>query len=243
MSSAPILQVSHLTKRFGHLLALNDVNLEIREGELFGIIGPNGAGKSTLFFNIIGLQKPDAGRVLFRGIDITGKPPHKICDLGITCTFQVPHAFASMTVEEVVRVGAYKRYGEREVGRKVDEVIALCELEEYRRQRCCDMGPALLRRVELARALATEPTLLLLDEAGAGLNPTELTGLMTVLRRLNEEKGITLCIVEHVMQMVMGLCRRILVLDYGEVIAEGSPQEISTNPRVIEAYLGKRAVC
>ncbi len=241
--SAPILQVSHLTKRFGSLVALNDVNLEIREGERFSIIGPNGAGKSTLFFNILGLQKPDAGRVLFRGVDITGKPPHKICDLGITCTFQVPHAFASMTVEEAVRVGAYKRHRGRDVDRKVDEVIALCDLEEYRRQRCCDMGLAPLRRVELARALATEPTLLLLDEAGAGLNPTELAGLMTVLRRLNEEQGITLCIVEHVMQMVMGLCQRILVLDYGEVIAEGSPQEISTNPRVIEAYLGKGAVC
>ncbi len=241
--SAPILQVAHLTKRFGNLIALNDVSLEIREGELFSIIGPNGAGKSTLFFNIIGLQKPDAGQILFRGMDITGKPPHKICDLGITCTFQVPRAFASMTIEEAIRVGAYKRYGERDVARKVDEVIALCDLEEHRRQRCCDIGLSLLRRVELARALATEPMLLLLDEAGAGLNPTELTELMTVLRRLNEEQHITLCIVEHVMQMVMGLCQRILVLDYGEVIAEGSPQEISTNPRVIEAYLGKGAVC
>jgi len=241
--AAPILQVSQLTKRFGNLVALNDVSLEIRKGEIFSIIGPNGAGKTTLFFNIIGLQKPDAGRVLFNGTDITGKPPHKICSLGITCTFQVPRAFANMTVEEAVRVGAYRRYQGREMLRKVDEVLQICELEEYRHQRCCDMGLAPLRRVELARALATEPVLLLLDEAGAGLNPTELAGLMDILRRLNEEKHITLCIVEHVMQMVMGLAQRIVVLDYGEVIAEGTPQEISTNPRVIEAYLGKGAVC
>lgn len=239
----PLLQVSQLTKRFGNLVALNNVSLEIREGEILSIIGPNGAGKTTLFFNVIGLQKPDAGRVFFKGADITGKPPHRICDLGITCTFQVPRAFASMTVEEAVRVGAYKRYRGREVLRKVDEVLQICELGEYRHQRCSDMGLALLRRVELARALATEPVLLLLDEAGAGLNPTELAGFMGILRRLNEEKGITLCIVEHVMQMVMGLAQRIVVLDYGEVIAEGTPQEISTNPRVIEAYLGKGVVC
>lgn len=241
--SVPILQVSQLTKRFGNLIALNNVSLEVREGEIFSIIGPNGAGKTTLFFNIIGLQKPDAGRVLFKGTDITGKPPHRICDLGITCTFQVPRAFANMTVEEAIRVGAYKRYRGREVLWKVDEVLQICELEEYRYQRCCDMGLALLRRVELARALATEPVLLLLDESGAGLNPTELAGFMGILRRLNEEKHITLCIVEHVMQMVMALAQRIVVLDYGEVIAEGTPHAISTNPRVIEAYLGKGVVC
>lgn len=241
--SAPILQVLQLTKRFGNLVALNGVSLEIREGEIFSIIGPNGAGKTTLFLNIIGLQKPDSGRVLFRGTDITGKPPHKICAMGMTCTFQVPRAFANMTVEEAVRVGAYRRYQGREVQRKVDEVLQICGLEECRHQRCSDMGLASLRRVELARALATEPTLLLLDEAGAGLNPSELAGLMEILRRLNEEQGITLCIVEHVMQVVMGLARRIVVLDYGEVIAEGTPQEIGTNPRVIEAYLGKGAVC
>ncbi len=241
--SGPILQVSHLTKRFGSLVALNDVSLEIREGEIFSVIGPNGAGKTTLFFNIIGLQKPDEGRVFFRGADITGKPPHTICDLGVTCTFQVPRAFAGMTVEEAVRVGAYKRYRGREVMRKVDEVLQVCGLEECRRQPCSETGLALLRRVELARALATEPALLLLDEAGAGLNPMELAGLMDILRRLNEEKRITLCIVEHVMQMVMGLAQRIVVLDYGEVIAEGTPREISTHPRVIEAYLGKGAVC
>ncbi len=241
--SAPILQVSQLTKRFGNLVALNGVSLEIREGEIFSIIGPNGAGKTTLFFNIIGLQKPDAGRVLFKGTDITGKSPHKICHLGITCTFQVPRAFANMTVEETVRVGAYKRYQGREMSQKVDEVLRICELEEYRHQRCSDMGLAHLRRVELARALATEPVLLLLDESGAGLNPSELTGLMDILHRLNEEMHITLCIVEHVMQMVMSLAQRIVVLDHGEIIAEGSPQEISTHPRVIEAYLGKRVVC
>jgi len=146
-----------------------------------------------------------------------------------------------MTVEEAVRVGAYNRHGEKDVMAKVDEVIAFLDLEDIRKQKCAELGLAPLKRVELARAVATEPTLLLLDEAGAGLNPRETSELMAMLRRLNEAKGITLCVVEHVMQMVMGLCERIIVMDYGEIIAEGSPEEISQNEKVIEAYLGRRA--
>jgi branched-chain amino acid transport system ATP-binding protein len=242
MSSEPILQVSNLIKRFGNLVAVNDVSLQIYAGEVMGLIGPNGAGKTTLFNAITGLYAPDVGRVVFKGVDITVLLPHKICKLGMSRTFQVIQAFSSMTVEEAVRVGAYNRHAEKDVLAKVDQVIAFSDLEGIRKQKCGDLGLAPLRRVELARAVATEPDLLLLDETGAGLNPTELSELMTMLRRLNEEQNITLCVVEHVMKMVMGLCSRIVVLDYGEVIAEGTPDEICTNERVIEAYLGERAV-
>jgi len=242
MSSKPILQVSNLTKRFGNLVAVNNVSLQIDGGEIVGLIGPNGAGKTTFFNTITGLYTPDEGRVFFKGEDITGAPPHKICKLGMSRTFQVTKAFTEMTVEETVRVGAYNRHGEDDVAEKVDEVIAFCGLEEIRHQKCGDLGLAPLRRVELARAMATEPDLLLLDEAGAGLTAAELAELMEILRRLNREQGVTLCVVEHVMQMVMGLCERIFVLDAGELIAEGTPEEISNNPRVIEAYLGERAI-
>lgn len=240
MSSKPILQVFNLTKRFGSLLAVHGVSMQVYEGEVVGLIGPNGAGKTTLFNTITGLYRPDAGRVIFKGVDITNLYPHQICKLGMSRTFQVVQAFTNMTVEQAVRVGAYNRHGEKDVLAKVDEVIALCELEELRDWKCADLGLAPLKRVELARALATEPALLLLDEAGAGLNPTELLGLMAILRRLNQQHHITLCVVEHVMQLVMGLCPRIIVLHYGEVIAEGKPEEISNHPQVIEAYLGER---
>ncbi len=242
MSSEPILQASNLTKSFGNLVAVNNVSLQIYEGEIVGLIGPNGAGKTTFFNAITGLDAPDSGHAVFKGVDIGGLLPHKICQLGVSRTFQVTQAFSSMTVEDAVRVGAYNRRGAKDVMAKVDEVIAFSDLEGIRKQMCGDLGLAPLRKVELARAMATEPDLLLLDEAGAGLNPAELSGLIAMLRRLNEEKNITLCVVEHVMKMVMGLCSRIIVLDYGEVIAEGSPDEICTNDRVIEAYLGKRAV-
>jgi len=240
--SKPILQVSNLTKTFGNLIAVNDVSLQIYEEEILGLIGPNGAGKTTLFNAITGLGKPDTGQVLLKNEDITNLLPHQICKLGMSRTFQVTKAFSNMTVENAVRVGAYNRRGEEEVDAKVDEVISFCDLQEIRRWKCGDLGLASLRRVELARSMATEPDLLLLDEAGAGLNAAELTELMAILRRLNQGMNTTLCVVEHVMPMVMGLCQRIVVLDSGKLIAEGVPSEISNDQRVIEAYLGKRAL-
>jgi len=241
MSPEPIFHTHELTKSFGSLIAVNQVSIEICEGEIVGLIGPNGAGKTTFFNAVTGLYKPDSGQVFFKGADITGLYPHEICDHGACRTFQVVKSFENMTVEDAVRVGAYHRHGEKDVMDKVNEVIAFCHLEEIRDQICRELGVAPLKRVEVARALATEPTLLLLDEAGGGLNPTEIAELMAMLRRLNQDFGITLCVVEHVMQMVMGLCERIVVMDYGEIIAEGTPEEISDNEKVIEAYLGRRA--
>ena len=241
MNTQPMLQVSNLTVQFGSLLANHDVNLELFPGEIVGLIGPNGAGKTTCFNAISGLQKPTAGKVVLKGVDITGWLPHKVCKLGMSRTFQVTRAFAHMTVAEAIRVGAYNRHTEKNVAAHVESVMEFTELSEFRDKKCGDLSLATIRRIELARAMATDPDLLLLDEAGAGLNATELAGLMNILRRLNTEKHVTLCIVEHVMQMVMGICQRIFVLESGTLIATGTPAEIGANQRVIEAYLGKRA--
>lgn len=240
MISVTLLQVTHITKKFGNLIAVNKVSFKLYRGEILGLIGPNGAGKTTLFNVLSGMYVPEEGEISFKGHNITGMRPHKICRLGMSRTFQVTKAFSHMTVEEAVRVGAYNRKSENEVQEKTEETIAFFKLGDIRHWKCEDLGLAQLKRLEIARAVATEPELLLLDEAGAGLNATELSELMELLKTLREEWHITLCVVEHVMQMVMGLCERILVLDYGELIAKGTPDQISQNERVIEAYLGKR---
>ncbi len=236
----PLLKVSDLTVKFSDLVAVNAASLDVNRHEIVGLIGPNGAGKTTLFNAITGIVKPAGGIVTFKGVNITGMQPHKICKLGMSRTFQVIRAFAHMSVEDAVRVGAYNRCTEATVGQKVAQVVAQCGLNEVRQKLCADLGLAQLRRVELARALATEPELLLLDEAGAGLTAGELAGLMGLLRELNQTQKITLVVVEHVMQMVMGVCQRLCVLESGSLIATGTPAEISKNPTVIAAYLGKR---
>ena len=241
MLSEQVLKTSKLTKRFGNLIAVNQVDLEIKKEEIIGLIGPNGAGKTTFFNLITGLETPDEGQVIFKGTNITTMSPHAICKLGISRTFQVAKSFTEMSVEEAIRVGAYNRRGEEKVQNKVDWALEFFELEDIRDYKCSDLGLSSLRKVEVARAAATEPELLLLDEVGAGLTATELLKLMSELKRLNQETKITLCVVEHVMQMVMGLCERIFVLDAGELIAKGIPSEISNNQRVIEAYLGRRS--
>jgi len=241
MLSEQILKTSKLTKRFGNLIAVNQVDLEIKKEEIIGLIGPNGAGKTTFFNLITGLETPDEGQVIFKGTNVTTMSPHTICKLGMSRTFQVAKSFTEMSVEEAIRVGAYNRRGEEEVQNKVDWALEFFELEDIRDNKCSDLGLSSLRKVEVARAAATEPELLLLDEVGAGLTAAELLKLMSELKKLNQETKITLCVVEHVMQMVMGLCERIFVLDAGELIAEGIPSEISNNQRVIEAYLGRRS--
>jgi branched-chain amino acid transport system ATP-binding protein len=242
MSGATLLEVRDLTKCFGSLVALNRVNFTIERGEILGLIGPNGAGKTTLFNTITGIYQPDGGEILFKGVAIAGEQPHRICKMGMSRTFQVTQAFTHMTVADAIRVGAYNRHGEREVADRVEELLAFFELGTIRDWNCGDLGLAPLKRVEVARAAATDPDLLLLDEAGAGLNASELDELMDMLRTLQQKRRTTLCVVEHVMKLVMGLCQRIVVLDYGEIIAAGSPEEVSANERVIEAYLGRRAV-
>ena len=241
MNGEPILQVSELCKSFGNLAALNRVSFHIAPGEILGLIGPNGAGKTTLFNTISGLYHPDGGQVAFKGQSIGGLPPHEICKLGMSRTFQVTQAFEHLSVAEAIRIGAYNRHGEREVEAKVRETVAFFGLEKIQDWKCADLGLAPLKRVEVARAAATDPELLLLDEAGAGLNASELSELMEMLKTLRRERDMTLCVVEHVMPMVMGLCERIIVLDYGEIIAEGTPEMISKNEKVIEAYLGRRS--
>ena len=239
---SPLLTVSNLTVKFGSLIAVNAASLDVNRGEIVGLIGPNGAGKTTLFNAITGLVKPASGRVTFKGVDITGLRPDKVCKQGMSRTFQVTRAFAHMTVEDAVRVGAYNRCSKATVRQKVDQVVAQCGLSELRRRACGDLGLAPLRRVELARALATGTEMLLLDETGAGLTATELTSFMDLLLELDQAQEITLVVVEHVMQMVMGICQRLFVLESGSMIATGSPAEIGKNQAVIEAYLGKRGM-
>jgi len=240
MSNQPILQVINLTKKFGSLVAVNEVGFRVNRGEIVGLIGPNGAGKTTLFNLITGLEQPDSGKIFFKGTEITRMAPYQICQLGMSRTFQIAQTFSSMTVRDAVRVGAYNRCDEKTVIAKVNEIVALCNLDVIRDIKCGDLSLVQLRRVELARAIATGAEMLLLDEAGAGLTAIELAELMALLSRLNLESGLTLCVVEHVMQMVMGLCPHIIVLDSGVLIAEGDPDEIRRNPDVIEAYLGVR---
>ncbi|OGB94212.1 MAG: ABC transporter ATP-binding protein [candidate division NC10 bacterium RBG_16_65_8] len=234
-----LLTVEGVSKSFGGLKAVSDASFTLAEGEMLGLIGPNGAGKTTLFHIISGFLRPDEGRVRYAGEDLTGLRPHVICQRGMVRTFQVTRPFHRLTVLENVLVGALERVAHRRQAVKIaEEVLALTGLAEKAGQ----MGHSLTlpdrKRLELARALATGPRVLLLDEVMAGLNPTE-TGRLIDLVRAVHRGGITILLIEHVMRVVMALSQRILVLNYGELIAEGSPEAIVQNPKVIEAYLGE----
>jgi branched-chain amino acid transport system ATP-binding protein len=232
-----LLTVKHVTKRFGGLVALNDVSFDVKEREIVGIIGPNGAGKTTLFNVITGFYHPDSGRITFDGVDITKHRPDQICALGLTRTFQLVKPFKDLTVFENVLIGGMLRRGKSAAVEKAESIIKDLNLQSVRDVPVKNLPVAERKIVEAARALATEPKMLLLDEVAAGLNPSESTRTLETLKRVKEQ-GVTLCLVEHVMRFIMGISERIVVLDRGLKIAEGSPSEIAANKSVIEAYLG-----
>ena len=237
-----MLTLEHVTKRFGGLTAVGDVSLEVRAGDLLGIIGPNGAGKTTLFNVISGYYRPEAGRILFEGHDITGQAPHTISRLGLTRTFQTVKPFGNLSVADNVMIGALTRLkSTRDARVEAERVIGICGLGPHATARAKALPVALRKRLEVARALATKPRLLLLDEVMAGLNPSELAGIIELVKRLHAE-GVTLIVIEHIMAAMMRLAQRIVMLHHGELLAQGTPAEVSSDRRVIDAYLGEEFV-
>ncbi|RLG50764.1 MAG: ABC transporter ATP-binding protein [Thermoproteota archaeon] len=235
----PLLEVRDVTKRFGGLVAVNSVSFSIDEGEIVGLIGPNGAGKTTLFNVISGFYKPEAGRVLFMGRDITGKPPYTIAKLGIGRTFQIVKPLLNLTVlENVVTAALLKSSSLSEAKERASEVLEFTGLHEKRMLKASALNLVERKRLELSRALAIDPKLLLLDEVAAGLNPREVDSLLELLRQINSA-GKTILMVEHVMRAVMTISQRVIVLHHGSKLAEGTPSEVASDRRVIEAYLGE----
>jgi branched-chain amino acid transport system ATP-binding protein len=236
-----MLEVHTLTKRFGGLTAVDAASLDVAQGSIVGLIGPNGAGKTTLFATIAGFHQPDGGRVTFLGGDITGLKPHRICARGMVRTFQNTQPFAKLTVLENIMVGAYLHTGDRrqsqaratDIGRRVGLADRLGHMAS-------ELTVAGCKRLELARALATAPKLLLLDEVMAGLNPTEIGEIVDIVRAIRAD-GVTILMIEHVMQAVMSLAEEVFVLNDGRIIAQGPPAAIASDRQVVEAYLGRGA--
>ncbi len=236
-----LLEVRNLTKLYGGLAANHEISLDIEEGELVGIIGPNGAGKTTLFNQVSGLVHPDSGTVRLAGQDITGARPDRVCRAGLARTFQVVRVFLQLTVLQNVVVGALLRHGHMaDAERRAWEVLERVGLAERAHMRADELTLAGRKRLELARALATEPRLLLLDEVMSGLTPREAEAAVQLLNDLRQD--ITIVIIEHVMEIIMPLSDRVIVLVEGEKLVEGAPADISTDERVISAYLGEKFV-
>jgi branched-chain amino acid transport system ATP-binding protein len=236
-----LLAVENVTRRFGGIVALADVSLELEQGDIGGLIGPNGAGKTTLFNLITRLYRPNEGRITFDGKDLTRTPPHRIVRLGIARTFQNVVLFQNMTVLENLLVGAHTRmrpFSERRGRKRALEALEYVELGEIGDRLPGGLPFGTLKRVELARALVAQPRLLLLDEPAGGLNHEEVGELGDAIRQLRKDFDLTILLVEHHMNLVMSVCDRVNVLNFGRTIAAGTPAEVRANPEVIEAYLG-----
>ncbi|WP_029733679.1 ABC transporter ATP-binding protein [Deferrisoma camini] len=253
--STPILRVEHVTMDFDGLRALNDCSFVVEPGEIFAVIGPNGAGKSTLFNVITGLYRPTQGQVYFRGVRVDRMRPNRVGRMGMARSFQNLELFKGLTAAENVLVGGHRHLGygffralwgdpgvrrreARGMGRARD-LLGFLGVAEFADVAVDDLPYGVQKKVEVARALATDPVLLLLDEPAAGLNDAETEDLMETVRRIRDERGITVVLVEHNMRFVMGLSDRVCVLNYGSILAQGRPDEVRSNPRVVEAYLGE----